>query len=169
LVGRGTGRQVGQRPALVRRLNTLRIPSVGDNPVVADLKFPVLALSGPTIFVRRDVEHLLTCGEVALTNGYFSQLQLIDSELNEYPVTGVVKVANVGLFGGWRPFYASRKIRVTLTLGTPRRISLDDAKDSVIATMNQDREFWESAGDLDEQAVEIRALDSFADLVQRMA
>ena len=137
--------------------------------MVADLRFPVLALSGPTIFVRRDTEHLLTCGEAALTNGYFSQLRLIDSDLNEYPVLDVAKVANVGLFGGWRPFYASRKIRVNLTLGTAQRISLDDAKDSVIATMNQDREFWESAGDLEDQAVEIRALDSFAELVQRLA
>ena len=137
--------------------------------MVADLKYPVLALSGPTIFVRRDVEHLVTCGEAALANGYFSGLRLIDSELNEYSVLNVVKVGNVGLFGGWRPFYASRKIRVDLTLGIARRVSLDDAKDSVIATMNQDREFWESAGDLEDQAAEIRALDSFADLVQRMA
>jgi len=33
--------------------------------------------------------------------------------------------------------------------------------------MNADRDFWESAGDLDEQAVEIRAIDSFDDLLRR--
>ena len=135
--------------------------------MVADLSFPILCLSGPTIFVRHDSERLLTCGEAALTNGYFLRLRVIDSKLDEYSVRQVKKVGNVGLLGGWRLFYASRRIRVDLTLGPPQRLSFDDVRDAVIATMNLDREFWESAGDLDEQAAEISEIASFDDLLRR--
>ena len=60
-------------------------------PVVADLRFPVLAVSESSIIVYRDPEHLCTCGEEALTNGYLSRLQLVDSELLNYAVLKAIK------------------------------------------------------------------------------
>ena len=137
--------------------------------MVADLSFPVLGLSGSSIIVYRNSEHLCTCGEEALTNGYLSRLHLIDSELLKYAVLKAAKVGHVGIFGGWHPFYASRRIRVDLTLGPARQLTLGSVQESVIDTMNMNPDFWESAGDLAEQAVEIRAIDSFDDLLRRLS
>jgi len=137
--------------------------------VVADLRFPVLAVSESSIIVYRDPEHLCTCGEEALTNGYLSRLQLVDSELLNYAVLKAIKIGYVGIFRGWHPFYASRRVRVALTLGPARQLTLASVQQSVIDAMNKNPDFWESAGDLAEQAAEIRATESFADLLQRFA
>ena len=147
----------------------LQTQSEGDRPVVADLNFPVLGISGSAIIVYRTSDDLLTCGEDTLANGYLSRLRIIDSELREYPVLTANKVANVGLFGGWHPFYASRRVRVELALAPGRNVTLGDVQESVIAAMRKDQSFWESAGDLEEQFVEIRAIQSFSDLLWRFA
>lgn len=111
-------------------------------------EFPALVLSKDgTMSVARTAAQLETCTRVALRNGYYRGLNIVDSAGREFTVGEARKVGTVGPFLGFNIFL-NQRIRVHLEfLATVGPIDLEEAKARVLRYFKK-WHGWQSRGDL---------------------
>lgn len=131
----------------------------------AALAYPVLGFSQGHVITAREEGTLTTAGKRGLKSGWFDKLVLVDADCKSYPVKKAEQAGYVPPYWGFRLF-DTRKIRVALTLGEPKDISLDEVKQRLYRVFDRDPAFWEAGvGDLEELKSQVRAARSVPELV----
>jgi hypothetical protein len=112
------------------------------------LRYPVLEFSQGMVFPARSVEELEQCSTQALRNGFFTDLQLIDSEGKSLKILSARKLRGVGPFFGFNIFL-NRRIQVALTASGPERvIGIEEVRRLVLGAI-RGRQEWNSIEDTD--------------------
>ena len=132
---------------------------MNNNHFLESVKLPFLALSKPAVIeVVNKLDDILICSKGALKNGFYTNLELIDSDGYLYKVQNATKVGSVGKFWGY-DLFLDQTIKVELTItSNPQKLAFSEIKERIVRTINQDRFFWSSGGDLDE--IKSRILDA---------
>lgn len=114
----------------------------------ANLEFPALVFSKDgTMGVANTAAQLETCTRVALKNGYYRGLNIVDSAGREFTVSDAKKVGTVGPFFGFNVFL-NQRIRVHLEfLAAVSQLDLEDVKARVLRYFMK-WHGWQSRGDL---------------------
>lgn len=96
-----------------------------------NFEFPVMCFSKGFILIKRNQEELAKTSSVALKNGIFNGLLIVDSQGKAIKVKSAKRVHGIGLFWGFSLFYG-QKIKVSFEYdGEPFQMSLDDIKKEV--------------------------------------
>jgi hypothetical protein len=134
---------------------------------VDDLKYPVLCFSRNLIRIKLTVDALTTCSKLALRNGYFENLLVIDSAGVGLRVRGAEKLYGVGLFWGYNIFL-NQRIKVRLLIEeTPLKISVDEVKRHVFHSFKH-RHGWSTRDDFDELRTSIEEACSIPEIIERL-
>lgn len=133
---------------------------------VAAIEFPVLCFSGSLVYAMPTPDVLTTCTKVALRNGYFDNLLIVDANGIGYWVKGARKLHGVGRFFGYNIFLNQRIKVDLLTDGTPIPVSLDEVKRRVLQSF-KDWHGWESTGEVEELREKVTTAQSIVE-VQRL-
>jgi len=112
---------------------------------IEEVKFPVVALARSSAITVYESKELLTkCFNRALANGYFENLFIIDSNCLGIEVMNAEKIGTVGGLWGY-DIFLDQTIRVKLLLNnTVEQLSLDEVKNKILSTINENRSFWSS-------------------------
>lgn len=113
------------------------------------LTYPALCFSQGLVEVASTSNDLVTCTKVALKNGYFNDLLVIDSEGWSHRVRRAEKVRGVGRFWGYNVFL-NQRIQVRLYADDEIvQLSVDQTRDNALKSARS-WQHWEASGDLDE-------------------
>lgn len=121
-----------------------------------NLRFPVLSFSNPSIIeVVTSMSELTTCTSKALKDGYYTNLKVVDVELNEFTVESARKIRPIDSVWNYI-FFLNQKIRVELVVpNLPRKITLDDLKKLVSESFSS-WHGWSSRDDFNELKRKVR-------------
>lgn len=129
--------------------------------------FPVICFSQNYMTSFADEDAFTQCGKLALKQGYFANMFVVDSQGRGYEIKGANQIGYVGPCWGYR-FLKSRQIRVEPHFTShPICVSLDELKQKVCQTYDRDPGFWESLGELDDLKAEIRACETHKEVIER--
>ncbi|MEJ0027166.1 MAG: hypothetical protein WDN01_14150 [Rhizomicrobium sp.] len=129
--------------------------------------FPILCLDiKGTVLVQRTKDDLETCTSNGLSNGYYSNLTLIDSSKKKWTVIDAVKIGNVGGLWGWRLPFFSRLIHVRLSISPQGVLTLEAIKQLVIAQFEKLPHLWEASDDLDTWKSRVMNATTFEELLE---
>ncbi len=132
------------------------------------LKYPVLCFSQNLVEIVETVDDLTTCSKLALKNGYFEKLLLVDSAGVGLKVRGAEKLHGVGLFWGYNCFL-NQRIRVRLFLeGALAQVSVDEVKRHVFDSLKH-RHGWSTRDDFDELKASIENARSISEIIERLS
>lgn len=89
---------------------------------IEGLKFPIISFNGNDIYIARHSDEITICSKVALKNGFYRNLRIVDSEGYEVKVIDAYKIGTVGLFYGYNIFL-NQKLKVELIFSNEKRIT----------------------------------------------
>ena len=116
---------------------------------VNNLKFPVLCFNQGLTIKCKNVEELTTCTKTGLKNGYFKNLQIVDSSNKLYKVKETKKIKGVGLLWGYNIFL-NQKILVDLIFHDKvQDILFEEVKNKVLNS-SKSIQLWETREGFDE-------------------
>ena len=128
------------------------------------LEYPVLCFSQNLVRVKNSLEDLTTCSKTALRNGYFSNLEVVDSRGHIVRVHGARKLSGVGMFWGYNIFL-NQRIKVELFFeAQPVQIALANVKGKVLKSFNK-WHGWASRDDFEELVANVKAAKSVPEIV----
>lgn len=133
-----------------------------------DLQYPVILFARDGFEIKRTAEQLTVTFQPLLTDGWFKNLKIVDSNGSKSMVVSVKGLGGVGLFWGYSLFF-SRRVRIQLelepiaasdTLSEVRHLVLKDFKDW---------QGWESRVDFDDLKAAVEKATSVAEILKLMA
>ncbi len=131
--------------------------------------FPVLTFSRPNVIeVAKDADRLTRCNRLGFKNGYYNNLDIIDSNGNSFGVSRAHKVGTVGLFWGYNIFL-EQNLRVELEFKQHvEQVTLEAFKDRVLSIFEKDKYFWESGENIDDLKRMVRGSKTYRELIQEL-
>ena len=133
----------------------------------AKISFPALTFSHDSMGAIQSADSLTEASRLAVREGYFRHLLLVDSDLNSFRVVSLKKVRT--LFS-WRfgmileLVSGNPRWQVELTFGSPTRITLQEVKHPVSTDFHRNEEFWEEMGDFEKFQDRVLSADSMAQM-----
>lgn len=129
------------------------------------ISFPIVCCSQGLALVMDTIDELTTCNKMALNNGYFDSMSIVDSTSMEYKIRGARKLRGVGPFGGYNLFL-NQRIEVALQLDEQSvQLSLEDVKQKVLRSFKQ-WHGWSSRGDFADLTERVQNAGSYGELIQ---
>lgn len=116
---------------------------------IAVLDYPVLRFAHGMLFPARSPSDLDECTKVALKNGIFEGLLLVDASGRTMAVQSARKLRGVGPFWGYNIFL-NQRIKVDLVLRAAPALAFEDVREKVLMALRGPQRWHASAdvGDL---------------------
>jgi hypothetical protein len=129
-----------------------------------DLCFPVLCLYEGTLFGSPRADALTSTTTVALRDGLFEALRIVDSEGRMFVVQSVRRLHSIGPLWGFN-FFLNRRIRITIDMRENGTVSADGLRQLVL------RDFtnwhgWRSRGDFAEMERAVENSSTVAEIIR---
>jgi hypothetical protein len=130
------------------------------------IQFPALEINSSRGFIccNKDEEALTQCYALYLRDGYYDDLQILDSQGLRLKVIYVEKVTILKRFAIW-PQVFQRKARIKLDFGKGEQLTLQQGKDFLFSVIEQHASLWDEMEDLDQIWKLIRQVDDFTGLI----
>lgn len=137
--------------------------------MLEQIVFPIVAFGNDTaITVYQNHYELTKCFKRALTNGYFNDLKLYDSNGIGYKVIDAKKIGTIGGLWGY-DFFLDQTIRVSLHFDSNMEsLTIDQFKKLVEDKVNNARSVWLSEG-ISRLKKTIKESISFEDLIREIS
>src|SRR5687768_4024482 len=104
------------------------------------MQFPVLTVKDRSVAVEPTIDHLTKCTKLALRNGYYRGLEIVDSAGMHYRVKDATKVDTLPRSWKFSPFNPMIRVRLEMD-GEGRPVSLERAKQLVLRALTRIRSF----------------------------
>lgn len=127
------------------------------------LLFPVLPIATDGSLRTVDTkEGLETCNNMAMRNGYYNEMLIVDSNGAKYRVAAAERGEYVS---SWRPF-RGRLLRVHLHLNQEGVATLLDVQNMVCTSIEAHRDFWAELDEIENIIAIVRATKSIPELMR---
>lgn len=114
------------------------------SPTVEQLRYPVVAISGPGFLsVVPSVEALTTTYMRRVRLGWYDGMQLVGSDLARYFVVKAIPGGGVGPLWGYSLTY-SRRVRIAIELRAGGTVDFAELRNQVCRAMEREPHLWES-------------------------
>ena len=128
------------------------------------LTYPVLTMKDDVILHCEDEQYLTRCTAWALRDGYFTNLELVDSSEKLYRVVGARKKGRGGTLR-WHDILLNREIHADLDLEIePQPSILNYVRETVLRSFEHEH-IWKSRGDYAELLEAVRSASSIGELI----
>jgi len=128
------------------------------------LHYPVLRFSKGMVFPARNVEELQQCTKVALRNGFFNDLLLVDSDGKAQRISGARKLRAMGPFFGFNIFLNQRIQVALIASGSEENIGVEEVRRLVLSAI-RGKQRWDSAADSDELVASVERAHSISQII----
>lgn len=132
------------------------------------IQYPSITISRKSHieFIKND-EDLKKCNKRALKNRYYNNLILIDSDSNRYRILNAEQESTTGILWGFN-LLKGQQLKVRLIFDEKiEKIELSDFQDILIKTINKDKYFWDSDGNLNERLEFIKNAISTKEIISK--
>jgi len=134
------------------------------------VRFPVITFSNNRqMYFGRKRDDIEICSKIALKNGFYEGMRIIDADGIEYKIKDAAKVRTVGPLWGYNIFL-NQKLRVKLYLGKAGDVvSLDSLKMQILKIMKSDMDFWDSDGMIEKKINFINNASSYFEIIKSLS
>ena len=134
------------------------------------LKFPVILIwpDKNCISVDRSCDDLTICTKLALRNGVFDNLIIVDSTGCAVRIKGAQKIQGVGPFWGYNIFL-NQTIKIKFIVeGEPFHMSAEEMKTYILECFQKDSDFWEEVMDFDELKESVKKAETIPEIFKSL-
>lgn len=130
------------------------------------LNFPIVAFSKSVVHYARDKAEITICSRIALRNGLYTNMQIIDCDGAHYHVINALKLGTVGPLWGLNIFL-NQKIRIELNFSDEvSNVSLEDFKRIILSAITEQ---GDSDGMYNQKIASIRRATTIREIIEMLA
>ncbi len=133
--------------------------------VLESLRYPVICFSQNIVRVKRTENELSTCNRLALKNGWYRGMLIVDSSGTALRVKDARTLRGIGFFWGYGLLRSRRVIAELAVADPPSTKSVGDLKEVVLESFRK-HHGWSSRGDFAELKLRIRKATTISEIIE---
>jgi hypothetical protein len=131
------------------------------------MKFPVVLFRGNRIVGYESEKQLFYTTHLAVKNGYYDNISIIDADGVEYSAFSVEILKRPFGFLGY-DLFLNMNILIDLRANTVRQLALHAFKKKIVETLMIDRIYWEAGEEIKPLIQEIENMHDFQSIIKRV-